>query len=271
MRNSEAVRGGDEFAGIPERDSRRESGDVDRRERSGGEERRAGRRHDGTATPASRATSRRGRPATRSRTCAGAKSRHNRPPDATAIAAVCSDTTNTRASVSSVRPKRRAVPRPERTIDHRRLRQRKDARRADDRVAADDDRAIMQRRVGSEDRGEQVGRDLRLHHRPGVHVLVEGNLSLDGDDRADAFAAETLDRLGDAVADFRFLHSPEHARESRPAELRERGANLRREHDEQRDHAVARDERQQIDDHVELQHVGDAVAHRPAATIPTST
>ena len=39
-------------------------------------------------------------------------------------------------------------------------------------------------------------------------------------------------------------------------------SNLRREYDEQRDHAVARDESQQIDDHAELQHVGDAVADR---------
>ena len=51
-------------------------------------------------------------------------------------------------------------------------------------------------------------------------------------------------------------------RHRRLADLRQRRAQLGREHDEQRDRAVAEHERQQIHDHREMQQIGDAVRDR---------
>ena len=81
---------------------------------------------------------------------------------------------------------------------------------------------------------------------PDSDVPVERHLALDRDDRADARAAQALDRFADLLRHLALLHLSEQPGEPRLAEMRQRGAQLGREHDEQRDRAVLEHEAEQV-------------------------
>src|SRR6266496_1042306 len=75
---------------------------------------------------------------------------------------------------------RRAMPRAKRFVGNLELREREYAPRADDLVSANQDRAVMERRVRREDGGEQIGRDLCLHRHTRRDELLEPNVAFDG-------------------------------------------------------------------------------------------
>ena len=155
----------------------------------------------------------RGRPpAITSRSCGDVSPRTSFPSRATEICAVSSLTTITSASLSSDEPERRAMARAERALDVLRLRERKDAASPDDRVAPNDHGAIVQRRIRSEDRREQVRAHLRLHLLSALYVVAERDFTLERDDAPDPGAAQALHRIRDLLGDLAHFHAAEKAR-----------------------------------------------------------
>src|SRR5262245_19141063 len=83
---------------------------------------------------------------------------------------------------------RRPMARAERLVGHLELRQRQHAARADDLIAPNQYRAVVERGVWRENRGQQIGGDLRFHRHAGGDELLEADVALDRDDRAGAGA-----------------------------------------------------------------------------------
>ena len=117
-------------------------------------------------------------------------------------------------------------------------RQRQEAGRRRDAVALDDHGAVVQRRAGLEDAGQQVVGHGRIERNATLDVVAQANLPLDDDDRADAARGQRggrhhqlLDRL---IVARRALEVPE---ERRAAEVRQRAPDVRLEqHDDRKDH-----------------------------------
>src|SRR4051812_33058239 len=78
----------------------------------------------------------------------------------------------------------RAVSRAEVFRDHAVERERQKARGGRDAVAADDDRAVMQRRFGVEYRDEQVVGEFGVHLHAALYDIAQGDAALDDDECA---------------------------------------------------------------------------------------
>ena len=78
----------------------------------------------------------------------------------------------------------RPVAGPEALGVDRRLGERQQRAGREDRVAADDDGAVVERRPGREDRAQEVGRQVAVDHDAGLGDLLEPGLALDDDERA---------------------------------------------------------------------------------------
>ena len=168
VRDAEAPRGGDELAGIPERDARRERQHVAGEDRGDTGQPRPDRAAGSVLTPSSPAGTRpRGRPARQQRPHLLGRERAlaARPRGRARRSRVSSETTSTSASVSSESPSAARCRVPSDAVADRILGERQDAPRADDLVAPHEHGAVVQRRVGAEDRGEQVGGDGGPHAR----------------------------------------------------------------------------------------------------------
>jgi len=96
---------------------------------------------------------------------------------------------------------RGAVPRPERLVAHLELREGQDAPGADDLIAAHQHGAIVQRRVGREDGGDEVGRHFRFHRDAGRDELFEADVAFDCNYGAGPGARQAIERLGDFFRD----------------------------------------------------------------------
>src|SRR5438309_12095379 len=133
---------------------------------------------------------------------------------------------------------RGAVPRPERFVGDLELREWEYAARADDLIAANQDRAIVQRRVRWEGGGQQVGRDLRFHRHAGGDELLEPDVAFDGDDGAGTRARQAVERFRDLFGHRLAVAARERAHEAGLAEPRQRVTQLRLEHDHRREGPV---------------------------------
>ena len=87
-------------------------------------------------------------------------------------------------------PEGRPVTRPEPLGVDRRLGQRQERAGRHDPLVADDDGAVMERRARHEDRAEQVGRDIRVDHHPGLGDFLEAGLALEHDQRTVALGRQ---------------------------------------------------------------------------------
>src|SRR3981081_2230313 len=75
--------------------------------------------------------------------------------------------------------------------------------RRDEPVGGDHDRAVMQRRLGVEDRLQHLGGDLAVDAHAGGGVILQSDVALEGDQSAGLLGAQTLggaDRLRDRLA-----------------------------------------------------------------------
>src|ERR1051325_1289874 len=91
-------------------------------------------------------------------------------------------------------PERRAMARAQRFVGDFELRERQHAPRPDDLIAADQDRAVVQRRIRREDRRQQVRGDLGFHRYAGSDELLEPDVAFDRDDGARAGARQAVER-----------------------------------------------------------------------------
>ena len=106
-------------------------------------------------------------------------------------------------------------------------RQRQEARRRGNAILLDDDRAVVQRRAGLEDRHQQVVGQRRVDRNAALDVVAQPDLPLDGDDGARPLRREH-GRGHDQLLD-RFvgrLLPVEVAEERRLAEVRERAPDV---------------------------------------------
>jgi hypothetical protein len=104
----------------------------------------------------------------------------------------------------------------------------------------DDHRAVVQRRLGREDRAQQVGREIAVDHHAGLRDLLEARLALDHDQGAVVFAAEPERRPSDLGGDHlrrAVLGRDEPAQRADAADAIQRPPQLRLEHDDEREQA----------------------------------
>ena len=178
-----------------------------------------------------------------------------------------SETTITTASVSSVRPiaARWRVPSVFETFGL--VGERQEAARRRDAAVLDDERAVVDRRVGQEDAGDQLARHLRVEPGADVDVLVQPDLVLQHDQRADAAAGEVRHRLHQLL-DRLALRHPVARRVERPgAHLRQHAADVVLEDDEEQHERPAEHVVQEDVDGVDLElrrQEVEAVHHRQA-------
>ena len=85
-----------------------------------------------------------------------------------------------------------------------------------DRLAADDDRAVVERGARREDRAQQVGRDVAVDHHPGLGDLLEAGLALEDDERAVAVRGQVRGGPGHLVGDM--VDRPRVGRRQEPGE-----------------------------------------------------
>ena len=106
-------------------------------------------------------------------------------------------------------------------------------------LVADDHRAVVERRLGREDRPEQVGRDVGVDHHAGLGDLLEAGVALEHDQRAVAVGREQRGGVGDLVGDVLdgalLGRREEPVERPDPADPLERPAQLRLEDDDQRE------------------------------------
>src|SRR6266566_1916827 len=159
-------------------------------------------------------------------------------------------------------PERRAVTRAERFVGDLELRELQHAPRADDLIAADQDRAVGQRRVRREDRRHEVGRDLRFHRHTGGDELFQSDVPFDRDDRAGAGARQPVQRFPDLLGHRLPVAARERAHEARLAKPRQRVAQLRLEDHDRCEGAVGEHDAEQRADHRELGEHGHEVGQR---------
>ena len=118
--------------------------------------------------------------------------------------------------------------------------ERQQAGRGEDLRAADDDRAVVQRRADHEDRGEQLRGQPAVHGYAGLGVVLQPGAPLDDDERAVARAADEERGTGQLVDDpIDLLGVARHEQPvQRPelSELAETPPELGLEHDEDREH-----------------------------------
>ncbi len=168
------------------------------------------------------------------------------PSSASEICPVSSDTTTATASLSSRQADGRAMPRPELAAHTRVDGQRQEAGGRGDAVLLEDDRAVVQRRAGLEDRHQQVVGQLRVERDAALDVVAQADLTLDRDDRARLLRRQHRGRDDDFLDRLvgRFL-AVEIAEERRLAEVRQRAADVGLEDDDRR----KRDVDQHVADH----------------------
>ena len=77
------------------------------------------------------------------------------------------------------------------------IRQRQERRSRHNAIAADDDSAVMQGRVGLEDVFNQRIGNFRIHHGTGLDNVAQTGASLKHDQRADLFARHIAQRTYD--------------------------------------------------------------------------
>ena len=170
-----------------------------------------------------------------------------------------SDTTTTTASVCSVIPRAARWRVPNRSVWTVVSASGSSGAGGEDRLAADDHRAVVERGPRREDRPEQVGRDVAVDHHPGLGDLLEPGLALEHDQRAVAFGGQLggrpRDLVGDVIDGALLGRRQQPAERADPADPLEGPAELRLEDD---------DEREQADDGAALEDLGE----QPQAEAP---
>src|SRR5690606_8043027 len=148
---------------------------------------------------------------------------------------------------------RSPVARAQGAVGDRELRERQNHARGDDRVTVDQHRAVVQGAVRREQADDEIRAHARLQAGTGLGILVEADVALDGDDRADLRARQAVDRLDQLLDDRALLEPVEERQHARLPEPREAAAQLRLEHDERGDRAVVEQVLHQVDEEVELE------------------
>jgi len=114
-------------------------------------------------------------------------------------------------------------------------RQGQDAARGHDLVAADDDGAVVERRIGREQRLDERRVHACVEARAGLHEVSQPLVPLDHDETAVAVRGQALGRAHDLAQHAVLADAQERAEERRTPELRERVPQLRLEQDDERD------------------------------------
>ena len=90
-------------------------------------------------------------------------------------------------------------------IERLALAHRKNAGRGRDAAIADDDAAIVQRRLRMKEREQQLDRKIRINRHPGLFVNANRRIALDRDECAKLLVRQLRDRFRDIVNGLTFL------------------------------------------------------------------
>src|SRR5581483_11230176 len=156
-------------------------------------------------------------------------------------------------------PDRRAMARAERLRDVRVRREGQEAAGRGDAAVLDDERAVVDRRVGKEDARHELLRHLGVEPRADVDVLVQPDLVLEDDERADAPRGEEGDALHELLDGLVLRDAVARRVERARADLRERPADVVLEHDEDEDERGAEEVVEEDVQRVDLEPAGQEV------------